>query len=123
MSKSEVDKSQHANSTFWTIEKPRYCCTGCRSAIRVQNHTNPFPLPQPVKKIEQELLKTSAPSCTGFISTSTRLQSSRSRNPCSKKLRKPSPTITDWKLTVVGYTINISGDKYNLDLSAPVRRQ
>jgi outer membrane protein OmpA-like peptidoglycan-associated protein len=38
-------------------------------------------------------------------------------------LRKPSPTITDWKLTVVGYTINISGDKYNLDLSAPVRRQ
>ncbi len=119
MSKSEVDKSQHAE--LYVLDDPKNpLILLYRMQInnfRVQTTEIRFPLPQPVKKIEQELLKNKRAIVYGIYFDFNQDTIKPESESVLKEIAQAIADRPDWKLTVVGYTDNIGGDKYNLDLS------
>ena len=85
--------------------------------FRIQTTEIRFPLPQPVKKIEQDLLKNKRAIVYGIYFDFNQDTIKPESEPVLKEIAQAIADRPDWKLTIAGYTDNIGGDKYNLDLS------
>ena len=119
MSKSDADQPQHAE--LYVLDDPKNPLLLLYmmdiNNFRVQTTEIRFPLPQPVKKIEQDLLKNKRAIVYGIYFDFNQDTIKPESESVLKEIAQAIADRPDWKLTIVGYTDNIGGDKYNLDLS------
>jgi len=119
MSKSDSDKPQHAE--LYVLDDPKNPLLLLYrmdvNNFRVQTTEIRFPLPQPVKKIEQDLLKNKRAIVYGIYFDFNQDTIKPESEPVLKEIAQAIADRPDWKLTIAGYTDNIGGDKYNLELS------
>jgi outer membrane protein OmpA-like peptidoglycan-associated protein len=119
MSRSDVDKPQH--SELYVLDDPKNPLLLLYrmdvNNFRVQTTEIRFPLPQPVKKIEQDLLKNKRAIVYGIYFDFNQDTIKPESEPVLKEIAQAIVDRPDWKLMIAGYTDNIGGDKYNLDLS------
>ncbi len=119
MSKSASDKPQAAE--LYVLDDPKNPLLLLYrmdiNNFRIQTTEIRFPLPQPVKKIEQDLLKNKRAIVYGIYFDFNQDTIKPESEPVLKEIAQATADRPDWKLTIVGYTDNIGGDKYNLDLS------
>jgi outer membrane protein OmpA-like peptidoglycan-associated protein len=119
MSKSDSDKPQRAE--LYVLDDPKNPLLLLYrmdvNNFRVQTTEIRFPLPQPVKKIEQDLLKNKRAIVYGIYFDFNQDTIKTESEPVLKEIAQAIADRPDWKLTIAGYTDNIGGDKYNLDLS------
>ncbi len=119
MSKSDSDKPQP--SELYVLDDPKNPLLLLYrmdiNNFRIQTTEIRFPLPQPVKKIEQDLLKNKRAIVYGIYFDFNQDTIKPESEPVLKEIAQAIVDRPDWKLTIAGYTDNIGGDKYNLDLS------
>jgi outer membrane protein OmpA-like peptidoglycan-associated protein len=119
MSKSDADKPQQAE--LYVLDDPKNpLLLEYKMEVnnfRVQTTEIRFPVQQPVKKIEQDLLKNKRAIVYGIYFDFNQDTIKPESEPVLKEIAQATADRPDWKLTIAGYTDNIGGDKYNLDLS------
>ena len=119
MSKSDSDKPQR--SEFYVLDDPKNPLLLMYKMeinnFRVQTTEIRFPLQQPVKKIELDLLKNKRAIVYGIYFDFNEDTIKPESEPVLKEIAQATVDRPAWKLTIVGYTDNIGGDKYNLELS------
>lgn len=119
MSKSDADKPQHAE--LYVLDDPKnpllLLYRMDLNNFRVQTTEIRFPLEKPVKKIEQDLLKNKRAIVYGIYFDFNQDTIKPESGAVLKEIAQAMADKPDWKLTIVGYTDNIGGDKYNLGLS------
>lgn len=85
--------------------------------FRVQVTELRFPLPQPERKIEQDLRKNKKAVVYGIYFDFNSDKIKPESEPVLKEIAEAMKDNPDWKLTVDGHTDGIGGDAANLDLS------
>ncbi len=85
--------------------------------FRIQVTEIRFPLPNPEKKIEQELSKNRKALVYGIYFDYNSDEIKSESEPVLKEIAQAMADKPDWKLTITGHTDNIGGHKYNLELS------
>jgi outer membrane protein OmpA-like peptidoglycan-associated protein len=119
MSKSDSDKP--TPSELYVLDDPKNPLLLLYKMninnFRVQTTEIRFPVAQPVKKIEQDLLKNKRAVVYGIYFDYNSDKIKRESEPVLKEIAEALKDNPDWKVTIAGYTDNIGGDKYNLELS------
>jgi outer membrane protein OmpA-like peptidoglycan-associated protein len=85
--------------------------------FRVQVTEIRFPLPNPEKKIEQELSTNRKALVYGIYFDYNSDDIKKESEPVLKEIAQAMADKPDWKLTITGHTDNIGGHTYNLELS------
>jgi outer membrane protein OmpA-like peptidoglycan-associated protein len=85
--------------------------------FRIQVTEIRFPVPTPEKKIEQDLSKNKKALVYGIYFDYNSDEIKKESEPVLKEIAQAMADKPDWKLTIIGHTDNIGGDKYNLALS------
>ena len=119
MSTSDADKPKR--SDLYVLDDPRnpllLLWKMDINNFRLQVTEIRFPVDQPVKKIEQDLLKNKHAVVYGIYFDYNSDKIKPESEPVLSEIAEALKNNPDWKLTVDGHTDNIGGDAYNLELS------
>jgi len=118
-SKSDADKPKR--SELYILDDPRnpllLLWKMDINNFRLQVTEIRFPVDQPVKKIEQDLLKNKHAVVYGIYFDYNSDKIKPESEPVLREIAEALENNPDWELTVDGHTDNIGGDAYNLELS------